>query len=157
MYWEAQIIEWSGNRKRRVGQGGRGLEDMFLLFGGKTITWHDLAKSMTQCYAVTCYVMLYYVILCYAMLCYAILCYAMLCYVMLYYVMLYYAKLCYAVLCYAMLWFALLTTSESAHACVSTLSCPDTVRQQRRPKKSFEKSTWPALSTGMSATLASSG
>lgn len=50
-----------------------------------------------------------------------------------------------------------LTTSDRAHACVSTLSCPDTVRQHLRPKKSFEKSTCPFLSTGMSATLASSG
>ena len=51
----------------------------------------------------------------------------------------------------------LLTTSDRAHACVSTLSCPDTVRQHLLPKKSLEKSTCPFLSTGMSATLASSG
>ena len=64
---------------------------------------------------------------------------------------------CHCYYSYAMVCFTLLTTSERAHACVSTLSWPDTVKQQRRPKKSFEKSTWPALSTGMSATLASSG
>ena len=51
----------------------------------------------------------------------------------------------------------LLTTSDRAHACVSTLSCPDTVRQHLLPKKSLEKSTCPFLSTGMSATFASSG